>query len=137
MTTTPFETWSLPAERDVVAPDGSAVRILLQLGSGGMAHFELAPGQTSRATAHRTFEEIWYFLEGRGEMWRKSGDAEEVTRLEPGVCLTVPLGTRFQFRSLGTAPLKAVAVTMPPWPGENEASIVEGKWVPEIQLEDS
>jgi hypothetical protein len=28
----------------------------------------------------------------------------------------------------GAEPLAAVAVTMPPWPGENEAYFVEGKW---------
>ena len=37
------------------------------------------------------------------------------------MCLTIPLGTHFQFRSLGPGPLAAVAVTMPPWPGPDEA----------------
>ena len=60
-------------------------------------------------------------LGGRGEMWRRQGDRESVIPLEPGVCLTIPLGTHFQFRSLGPAPLAAVAVTMPPWPGPDEA----------------
>jgi hypothetical protein len=46
----------LPAFPDVIAPDGSAVRLLAQLGGGSLAHFELAPGQTSRAVAHRTVE---------------------------------------------------------------------------------
>ena len=36
----------------MVAPDGSDVRILLQLSRGGMAHFELGAGQVSRAVAH-------------------------------------------------------------------------------------
>jgi hypothetical protein len=35
---TDFDTMQLPGARDVVAPDGSDVRILLQLGRGGMAH---------------------------------------------------------------------------------------------------
>ena len=68
---TSFHTKRLPTAPDVVAPDGSDVRILLALPSGSMAHFELAPGQTSAPVAHRTVEEIWYFLRGRGEMWRK------------------------------------------------------------------
>jgi mannose-6-phosphate isomerase-like protein (cupin superfamily) len=123
-----FLTRQLPASRDVVAPDGSDVRILLGLSGGEMAHFELAPGQTSTAVAHRTVEEIWYFVAGRGEMWRRDGEREEVTPLEPEVCLTIPLGTHFQFRALGDTPLSAVAVTMPPWPGEGEAYAVEGRW---------
>ena len=126
---TDFATTTLPAHRDVVAPDGSDVRILLQLRGGGMAHFELAPGETSRAVAHRTVEEIWYFVGGRGEMWRRQGTREEVVMVQCGTCLTIPLGTHFQFRALGDEPLAAVAVTMPPWPGDGEALKVPGRWL--------
>lgn len=92
-----FDTMRLPAARDAVAPDGSDVRVLLGLKGGGMAHFELAPGQTSTAVTHRTVEEIWLFLSGRGEMWRRQGEREEIVALERGVCITIPLGTHFQF----------------------------------------
>jgi len=125
-----FATKQLSAGRDVIAPDGSDVRVLLGLTGGGMAHFVLAPGHTSTAVAHRTVEEIWYVLSGRGEMWRRQADREEVVTMEPGVCLTIPLGTHFQFRSLGTEALAAVGVTMPPWPGDGEAIVVLGKWRP-------
>jgi mannose-6-phosphate isomerase-like protein (cupin superfamily) len=40
------------------------VRILLALAGGRTAHFEFAPGSTSRAGVHRTVEEIWYVLGG-------------------------------------------------------------------------
>jgi mannose-6-phosphate isomerase-like protein (cupin superfamily) len=125
-----FGTKQLPAVRDVIAPDGSDVRVLLGLARGGMAHFVLARGQISTAVTHRTVEEIWYVLSGRGEMWRRQGDREDVVAMAPGVCLTIPLGTHFQFRSLGTEELAAVAVTMPPWPGDGEALVVAGKWQP-------
>ena len=127
---TDFATKRLPVDRDAVAPDRSDVRILLHLKGGGMAHFELGPGRTSKAVAHRTVEEIWFVLSGRGEMWRKQDAREEVVPFESGVCLTIPLGTHFQFRSFGYEPLAAVGVTMPPWPGEGEAYEVEGKWEP-------
>ena len=127
-----FETKQLPARPDVTAPDGSDVRLLLGLGGGGMAHFELPPGQTSIAVTHRTVEEIWFFLSGQGQMWRKTENQEEVVAVERGVCLTIPLGTHFQFRSAGDEPLSALAVTMPPWPGEGEAIVVEGKWIPTL-----
>jgi len=123
-----FETKQLPVQPDAIAPDGSEVRILLSLERGSMAHFSLASGETSIAVAHRTIEEIWYFLSGQGEMWRKLGEREEVVPVAPGVCLTIPCGTQFQFRSLGSEPLAAVGVTMPPWPGEGEAYPVKGKW---------
>jgi len=53
---------------------------------------------------------------GRGEMWRKQDDREEVTPMEPGVYLSIPVGTHFQFRSLGYDALTAISVTTPQWP---------------------
>ena len=129
--TTQFETKRLPAERDAVAPDGSDVRILLRLEGGSFAHFELAPGQTSVAAAHRTIEEIWYFISGRGELWRKlGGDAGDgvVVDVGTGVCITIPTDTHFQLRAHANQPLTAVAVTMPPWPDPGEAYAVSGHW---------
>jgi len=125
-----FTTRRLPIARDAIAPDRSDVRILLGLTGGGMAHFELAPRETSVAVAHRTVEEIWFFLTGRGELWRRQGDREEIVPVEPNVCITIPVGTHFQFRSFGYEPLAALAVTMPPWPGADEAYPVQGKWPP-------
>ena len=127
-----FETKRLPAAADVVALDGSNVRVLPSLAGGSMAHFELAPGQVSRAAQHRTVGEIWYFLSGSGEMWRRQGELEQTVTVERGVCVTIPVGTRFQFRGAGNEPLSAVAVTMPPWPGEDEAMFVPGKWQPSV-----
>lgn len=127
---TAFDTMRLPAAPDAVAPDGSNVRVLLRLQRGSMAHFELPTGQTSTAVVHRTVEEIWFFLSGSGEMWRRQDGREAVVPVEAGVCLTIPRGTRFQFRSFGPEPLTAVGVTMPPWPGEGAAETVEGKWKP-------
>lgn len=127
-----FKTKRLSVDRDAVAPDGSDVRILLDLQGGGMAHFKLPPGKTSIAVTHKTVEEIWFFLSGRGQMWRRMGNQEEVVLVEEGVCITIPLGTHFQFRSFDFEPLAAIGVTMPPWPGEGEATIVKGKWEPTL-----
>jgi mannose-6-phosphate isomerase-like protein (cupin superfamily) len=120
----------LPASPTVTAPDGSDVRVLLATERGSCAHFELAGGAVSTAVVHRTVEEIWFFLAGRGQMWLASGEDDgEVVEVMPGDCLTIPVGTRFQFRAHGSAPLSAVGVTMPPWPGPDEAVVVEGCWV--------
>jgi len=123
-----FATLRLPAERTLVAPDGSDVRVLLGTASGGMAHFKRAAGRTARAVTHRTVEEIWFVVAGHGEMWRKCGHVEETVALEPGVCLTIPLGTHFQFRAAADQATAAVAVTMPQWPGDGEAVAVAGPW---------
>ena len=124
--TTPA-TRQLPSKPDTTAPDGSDVRLLLSLDGGSLAHFELAPGRTFKAVTHRTVEEIWYCVTGSGEMWRKCAEKESVVELTVGTCVTIPAGTHFQFRS-GDSGLSAVAITMPPWPGEDEAVFVEGVW---------
>jgi mannose-6-phosphate isomerase-like protein (cupin superfamily) len=115
-----------------VAPDGSDVRILPGVAGGSLAHFTLAPGATSRAVTHRTVDELWFVVSGRGEMWRASAAHEEVVELGPDVALTIPLGTRFQFRATGDDPLTVVGVTMPPWPGDDEAVAVDGPWSPTV-----
>ena len=65
-------------------------------------------------------------------MWRRQGERNETVNVYPGVCLTIPLGTHFQFRSFGYEPLSAIGATMPPWPGEGEAIDVVGKWQPTV-----
>jgi mannose-6-phosphate isomerase-like protein (cupin superfamily) len=124
----PFATTRLPAGVTEIAPDGSAVRVLLGVSGGTMAHFELSAGKTSLAVAHRTVEEIWFVVTGRGELWRKDDAREEVVALEPGVCVTLPPGTHFQFRASPTEGVGIVAATIPRWPGGDEAERVPGRW---------
>jgi len=130
--TTGFATRRIAEAPDAIAPDGSEVRLLDSLAGGSMAVFRLRPNAVSRAVAHRTVEEIWYFTAGAGRMWRKLGDHEEITDVGPRVSVTIPTGAHFQFRCDGEAPLEAVAVTMPPWPGAEEVYAVVGKWQPTV-----
>ncbi len=123
-----FETKQLPPDPDIVAPDGSDVRVLLKTQRGSMAHFELAGGLASDPIRHLTVDEIWFVLSGYGEMWRTRNGREEVVTLEPGVCVTIPVGTHFQFRAADGGALAVVGVSMPPWPGPDEAVPVPGKW---------
>ena len=97
-----------------------------------MAEFELPPGEVSTAVTHRTVEEIWFILSGQGQMWRRQDGESEIVPLEPGVCLSIPQGTQFQFRATGNRSLAAIGVTMPPWPGEGEAVVVVGEWQPTV-----
>ena len=86
----------------------------------------------SRAVAHKTIEEIWYFIRGNGRMWRRLGSSEKVVDVFPGVSINVPTGTQFQFRNDGDERLEAIGVTMPPCPGADEAFQVEGIWEPTV-----
>jgi mannose-6-phosphate isomerase-like protein (cupin superfamily) len=113
---------------DVMAPDGSEVRLLAQCSRGSMALFTLPPGAVSKAVAHRTVEEVWLVISGTGRMWRKLGDDEETVTLSPGVSIAIPVGAHFQFRNDGDEPLDCAGVTIPPWPGMDEAYEVKGVW---------
>jgi mannose-6-phosphate isomerase-like protein (cupin superfamily) len=123
-----FETRRISAQPDAIAPDGSEVRVLCQLSRGGLAIFSLGPNAVSKAVAHRTIEEVWYFISGYGRIWRKLGHQEEVVEVGPGISISIPTGTHFQFRCDGSEPLVAIGATMPPWPGDAEAYGVQGVW---------
>ncbi len=123
-----FATHVLGAEPDARAPDGAEVRLLCAVRDGSMAHFRLPPGACSRAVAHRTVEELWFVVAGEGEMWRSQDGVEEIVVLRAGVSLTIPLGTSFQFRAAASSEVAAIGVTMPPWPGDDEAVAVTGVW---------
>ena len=98
--------------------------------SGNMIHSTVPPGQVNRATVHATVSEFWHVLSGRGEIWRRDESEEEVTVLTPGVSIDVPVGTAFQYRCTGKEALRFLCITMPPWPGDAEATHIEGPWVP-------
>ena len=123
-----FDYKKLAEDLDVLAPDGSEIRLLSQTSRGSMVHCTLNPGQVSLAVAHRTVDEVWYFLEGTGQVWRKLGDEERVVDVAPGGSLSIPVGAHFQFRTTGDRALRFVIATMPPWPGHDEAFPVEGYW---------
>lgn len=123
-----FVTRRISTAPDAMAPDGSEVRILAATSRGSMAQFTLPPGAVSRAVAHRSVEEIWLFTGGRGRLWRRLGTVQETVKVWQGVSISIPVGAGFQFRCDGDAPLTAVGVSMPPWPGESEAYAVEGVW---------
>jgi mannose-6-phosphate isomerase-like protein (cupin superfamily) len=127
-----FATNRLGTSPDATAPDGSEVRVLCSASRGSLAHFTLQPHAVSKAMAHHTVEEVWYFVSGRGQMWRRSPEHEEIVDVEPGVAITIPVGTHFQFRSASHEPLTAVGTTMPPWPGDGEAFAVDGIWAPTV-----
>jgi mannose-6-phosphate isomerase-like protein (cupin superfamily) len=118
---------------DAIAPDGSEVRVLCSTSRGSLAHFTLPPGAVSKAMAHHTVEEVWYFLSGCGQMWRRWHVHDEIVDVEPGVAITIPVGAHFQFHSLSPEPLTAVGTTMPPWPGQDEAFAGGGVWESTVQ----
>ncbi len=124
----PFQTARPAGQPDVIAPDGSEIRLLPALAGGSMVHCTLPEGATSLAVAHRTVEEPWYFTVGTGQVWRAREGLEETSEVSSGTALAIPLATHFQFRNTGSGPLEFVIVTLPPWPGTEEAYRVVDHW---------
>ena len=118
----------LPIKSDYLAPDGSEIRLLVRAAGGSMCHCTLPPGHISLAVAHHSIEELWYFTQGLGQVWRKVGGREEETDVRPRASVAIPTGTHFQFRNTGHEPLCFICVSMPPWPGPSEAFRVGDHW---------
>ena len=112
----------------VTAPDGSEIRELVATSGCSMVHCTLPPGKTSLAVAHRTVDEVWHFISGVGQVWRQNDDAESVVDAEPGLGLSIKVGTHFQFRNTGDDNPCFIITTIPPWSGEDEAQRVPNYW---------
>ena len=91
-----------------------------------MIHSTVPPGQVNWATVHATVSEFWHVLSGEGQIWRRDGTGEETTVLARGVSIDIPVGTAFQYRCTGVDPLQFLCITMPRWPGDKEATVIEG-----------
>lgn len=123
-----FTTISLPGKPSYIAPDGSEIRLLAKTKTGEIAHATLPLRGVSLAVKHKSVDEIWYFISGKGQVWRRQGNQEAIVDANKGTCLTIPVGTHFQFRNTGSEPRCFVIATIPPWPGPEEAVRVDDYW---------
>jgi len=77
-------------------------------------YFELSSGHTSTALRIELSEKYGSsFRLGRNVAASSAGRGD--VPIEPGVCLTIPLGHSFPVSRAGSEPLAALGVTMPPW----------------------
>ena len=125
-----MQTRSMPAAADARSPAGAEIRYLIGGATGNMIHATVPPGQVNRAAIHATVSEFWYVLSGAGQIWRRDDSGEQTVDLTRGVSIDIPVATAFQYRCTGDAPLVFLCVTMPPWPSDQEATIIEGPWQP-------
>ena len=88
----------------------------------------IGAGEVSRPVRHRTVEEAWYVLAGAGEVWRcppgTMADAVPPVAVVAGDALVIPVGWAFQFRAGAGSEMRFVCMTMPAWPGMDEAAEV-------------
>ena len=127
-----MKTTSLPEQPDMKSPAGADIRFIMDGETGDMIHSTVPPHQINKATVHATVSEFWYVLEGHGEIWRDDGLESGVTTLVAGTSIDIAVGTSFQYRNVSDVDLKFICITMPPWPGESEATVIDGNWKPTI-----
>ncbi|KTC84275.1 cupin [Legionella drozanskii] len=128
-----MNTQLIPNDYQHISPAGAEVRLLMNNHLGGMAHCTLKVGTISKAVRHKTVSEFWHVLSGKGAIWRQLKGQESITQLRAGVSIDIPLGTDFQYRS-DAEDLVFICITMPPWTGSDEASVVaKGAWQPSTE----
>lgn len=118
---------------DVTAPDGSEIRLLIdqrhQASAASMVEVTLPAGQISRPVWHQKVEEVWYVLQGHGEVWRCPPNADPALNapvaVKSGDSLVIPPRWRFQFSASNAEELRFLCFTVPPWPGDDEAQPAE------------
>ena len=125
-----MQTRTFPVTPDARSPAGAEIRYLMEGETGGMIHSIVPAGQVNRATVHATVSEFWHVLSGQGQIWRRDDMGEETALLSAGVSIDIPVGTAFQYRCTGIDSLKFLCITMPRWPGDEEATVIEGPWKP-------
>ena len=123
-----MQTKPFPSSPDARSPAGAEIRYLIDSESGNMIHSTVPAGQVNRATVHASVSEFWHVLSGEGQIWRRDGTGEDTTVLTAGVSIDIPVGTAFQYRCTSAEPLEFLCVSMPRWPGEEEATFIEGPW---------
>ena len=96
--------------------DGSTIRSLLDRSNAAVAHQSLAEatieaGQATLRHHHRESEEIYYLVEGSGEM-EIDGERARVTA---GDAILIPPGAWHQIRADAEGPVRLLCACAPPW----------------------
>ena len=125
-----MQTRPFPSAPNARSPAGAEIRYLIEGATGGMIHSTVPPGQVNRAAVHATVSEFWHVLSGQGRICLRDAKGEAVAELRACVTIDIPVGTAFQYRCDGAEPLTFLCISMPPWPGDSEATIIEGPWEP-------
>jgi len=94
-----------------VTADGSLIRELLRAEEQSLAEATLAPGQATERHRHAASEELYYLVEGSGEM-EVDGERQ---RVRPGDGILIPPGAWHQIRNDGPGDLRFLCCCAPPY----------------------
>jgi mannose-6-phosphate isomerase-like protein (cupin superfamily) len=100
---------SLAAAEPFTTKDGSTIRELHHTAEQSLAEATLGPGRATQRHYHARTEEIYFLLEGEGEM-EVDGDR---LRVGPGDAVLIPAGAWHQIRA--EAPLRFLCTCAPPY----------------------
>jgi mannose-6-phosphate isomerase-like protein (cupin superfamily) len=104
---------SLAAAEPFTTKDGSTIRELHHTAEQSLAEATLEPGQATDRHYHARTEEIYFLLEGEGEM-EVDGERRHVG---PGDAVLIPAGARHQIRA--EASLRFLCCCAPPYSHED------------------
>jgi mannose-6-phosphate isomerase-like protein (cupin superfamily) len=111
---------SLREARPFTTADGSTIRSLLDLTTApvqnqSLAEATLRPGGATARHYHRASEELYFVLDGRGEM---EVDGERAS-VGPGEAVLIPAGAWHQIRATGKGDLRFLCCCAPPYRQED------------------
>jgi mannose-6-phosphate isomerase-like protein (cupin superfamily) len=111
---------SLSAVEPFVTKDGSLIRELCGIPSGGTAHHSVAEamlesGQATERHYHAESEEAYFILEGEGDM---ELDGESAT-VRAGDAIPIPAGSWHRLKNTGSEPLRLLCTCAPPYRHED------------------
>jgi mannose-6-phosphate isomerase-like protein (cupin superfamily) len=104
---------SLAAADPFTTKDGSTIRELHHTAEQSLAEATLEPGQATDRHYHARSEEIYFLLEGEGEM-EVDGERRHVG---PGDAVLIPAGARHQIRA--ETPLRFLCCCAPSYSHED------------------
>ena len=105
---------SYAAAEPFTTKDGSTIRELMRAAEQSLAEASLAPGQATERHYHAASEELYYLLDGEGEM---EIDGERA-HVGPGDAILIPPGARHQIAADATG-LRFLRCCSPPYQHED------------------
>ena len=111
---------ALDAAEPFVTADGSTIRELCGIPTGGtvkqsLAEASLEAGQSTQRHYHADTEEIYFVVEGEGDM-EIDGDRASVG---PGDAIPIPPGAWHELRNTGAGKLRILCCCAPPFRHED------------------
>lgn len=117
-----------PEEMTGLAPDGAEIRVLIDRPRGAtrlsLAEALVPPYGRTAKVYHRTiYEEIWYIVQGVGQMHLQllNAESEEIFPVTTGDAVLIRPGDGFWLENMGSDNFIFLCCGSPPWPGPDEA----------------